>query len=114
MRKIKKRIPKLNITKTQATEVVKKIQGIKSHVSHTISHTNPARFWAIYGIGIEVTNVGCYGFGIFEVTPFCNPLSPVCKDASKYVFFDAFHSSEISIRYTALEPLTESLPKFLR
>ena len=57
--------------------------------------------WEIYLIGIQVTNRGCCGLGAVEVTSFCNELTPVCNDASKYVFWDTFDLSEVSYQYLA-------------
>ncbi|KAA8519719.1 hypothetical protein F0562_013975 [Nyssa sinensis] len=37
---------------------------------------------------------GCCGTGIMETALLCNPKSPVCSDASKYVFFDSIHPTE--------------------
>ncbi|KAK7304983.1 hypothetical protein VNO77_42880 [Canavalia gladiata] len=51
--------------------------------------TQPTRF------GFEEAGRGCCGTGRFEMGFMCDPNSPfTCKDANKYVFWDAFHPSE--------------------
>uniref|UniRef100_A0A5B6YG02 GDSL esterase/lipase n=1 Tax=Davidia involucrata TaxID=16924 RepID=A0A5B6YG02_DAVIN len=37
---------------------------------------------------------GCCGTGLLEMGILCNPKSPVCPDASKYVFWDSIHPTE--------------------
>ncbi|MQL96172.1 hypothetical protein Taro_028844 [Colocasia esculenta] len=49
---------------------------------------NPAQY------GFEETAVGCCGTGLLEVAILCNPKSPICPDASKYVFWDSVHPTE--------------------
>lgn len=45
--------------------------------------------------GFEVTGVACCSTGTFEMSYLCNEHSPfTCKDANKYVFWDAFHPTE--------------------
>jgi len=63
--------------------------------------------------GFKETNKGCCGTGIFEVTPLCNELTPVCDDASKYVFWDSVHPSEATNKYIAKYLELEVLPKFI-
>ncbi|KAG5052804.1 hypothetical protein JHK87_005002 [Glycine soja] len=62
--------------------------------------------------GLEVTNRGCCGLGALEVTALCNKLTPVCNDASKYVFWDSFHLSEVSNQYLAKCVEINVLPQF--
>ncbi|RZC26357.1 GDSL esterase/lipase [Glycine soja] len=62
--------------------------------------------------GIEVTNRGCCGLGEVEVAPFCIELTPVCNDASKYVYWDSYHLSEVSYQYLAKYLEAEVLPQF--
>lgn len=68
--------------------------------------------WEISQIGIEVTNRGCCGLGEVEVAPFCIELTPVCNDASKYVYWDSYHLSEVSYQYLAKYLEAEVLPQF--
>ncbi|XP_022955019.1 GDSL esterase/lipase At5g45960-like [Cucurbita moschata] len=44
--------------------------------------------------GFEKVDVGCCGSGLLEMSLFCNYKSPVCLDASRYLFFDAIHPTE--------------------
>ncbi|KAJ4803198.1 GDSL esterase/lipase EXL3 [Rhynchospora pubera] len=45
--------------------------------------------------GFEVTDRGCCGTGIFEITLTCNRYtSEPCKDPSKFLFWDTFHLTE--------------------
>lgn len=44
--------------------------------------------------GFEDANSGCCGTGLLETSFLCNPDSPVCSDASSYVFFDSVHPTE--------------------
>ncbi|AES98896.1 putative triacylglycerol lipase [Medicago truncatula] len=71
-----------------------------------IKHPRPEKY------GFKETNKGCCGTGTFEVTPLCNELTPVCDDASKYVFWDSVHPSEATNKYIAKYMELEVLPKF--
>ncbi|TMW92329.1 hypothetical protein EJD97_013199 [Solanum chilense] len=42
----------------------------------------------------EKANYGCCGTGLLEGSFLCNPSSYVCKNASKYVFWDSIHPTE--------------------
>ncbi|CAM8927699.1 unnamed protein product [Rhodiola kirilowii] len=53
---------------------------------------NPRKF------GFEEVFEGCCGTGLAETSFLCNPTSPLCSEASKYVFFDSIHPTE---RHTA-------------
>ncbi|KAK6917637.1 GDSL lipase/esterase, partial [Dillenia turbinata] len=44
--------------------------------------------------GYDVADIGCCGTGAVESSFMCNRASPVCTNASKYVFFDSMHPSE--------------------
>ncbi|XP_076930879.1 GDSL esterase/lipase At1g06990-like [Bidens hawaiensis] len=44
--------------------------------------------------GFKETIMGCCGTGLLEAGPICNPLTPVCHNASEYLFFDSIHPSE--------------------
>ncbi len=47
--------------------------------------------------GFEVADKGCCGTGSVEVAILCNQLDfQTCTDASKYVFFDSYHSTTSS------------------
>ncbi|KAK7300866.1 hypothetical protein RJT34_11717 [Clitoria ternatea] len=61
--------------------------------------------------GIEETSRGCCGLGIIEATPICNQFTPVCPNASKYLFWDSVHFSEVSYKYLANYIETEVIPQ---
>ncbi|XP_021726577.1 GDSL esterase/lipase At5g45960-like [Chenopodium quinoa] len=44
----------------------------------------------------EYVSNGCCGTGYLEAAFMCNPASYVCTDASKYVFWDSIHPTEIT------------------
>ncbi|WVZ59084.1 hypothetical protein U9M48_009284 [Paspalum notatum var. saurae] len=45
--------------------------------------------------GFDVTNRGCCGTGVFEVTLMCNRYTAhACKDSSKFLFWDTYHLTE--------------------
>ncbi|XP_027368457.1 uncharacterized protein LOC113874434 [Abrus precatorius] len=62
--------------------------------------------------GFKESSRGCCGTGLFEVTPFCNEITPICDDASKYVFWDSVHPTEAAYQYFAKYIQMEVLPKF--
>lgn len=49
---------------------------------------NPAKY------GFTETSRGCCGTGLREVALFCNAFTPICKNVSSYVFYDAVHPTE--------------------
>nr|XP_016484221.1 PREDICTED: GDSL esterase/lipase At2g30220-like [Nicotiana tabacum] len=49
--------------------------------------------------GFVKTRQGCCGSGTYEAGPFCNKQRPVCKNASKYLFWDSIHPGESAYRY---------------
>ncbi|KAE9599522.1 hypothetical protein Lal_00039487 [Lupinus albus] len=70
--------------------------------------TQPSSF------GFEDARVGCCGTGRFEMGFFCDPQSPfTCKDANKYVFWDAFHPSEKTSQIVSNYLIEKYLSKFL-
>ncbi|PIA31304.1 hypothetical protein AQUCO_05100084v1 [Aquilegia coerulea] len=44
--------------------------------------------------GYESGSVACCGLGFTNVGPFCNSLSKICTDRSKFVYFDNFHPTQ--------------------
>jgi phospholipase/lecithinase/hemolysin len=44
--------------------------------------------------GFTETTRGCCRTGLREVALFCNALTPICKNVSSYVFYDAVHPTE--------------------
>ncbi|CAL0315601.1 unnamed protein product [Lupinus luteus] len=62
--------------------------------------------------GLEITNRGCCGTGLIEAATLCTELTPVCNDASKYVFWDSLHVTEVTNQYIAKYLETQALPQF--
>ncbi|CAA0817842.1 GDSL esterase/lipase [Striga hermonthica] len=69
--------------------------------------TKPQQF------GFEKVGCGCCGSGLIELSILCNKLSPVCSDASKYVFWDSVHPTEAAY-YKIFESLLPVVNQFLR
>jgi phospholipase/lecithinase/hemolysin len=44
--------------------------------------------------GFTETTRGCCGTGLREVALLCNAFTPICKNVSTYVFYDAVHPTE--------------------
>ncbi|XP_062119472.1 GDSL esterase/lipase EXL3-like [Humulus lupulus] len=49
---------------------------------------NPTRY------GFTISKKGCCGTGLIEAALTCNPFDTTCVDATKYVFWDAYHPTE--------------------
>ncbi|XP_059284029.1 GDSL esterase/lipase At2g04570-like [Lycium ferocissimum] len=48
-----------------------------------------------HSYGFQVASVACCGTGLFEMGYLCDSLNPLtCKDANKFVFWDAFHVTD--------------------
>lgn len=70
--------------------------------------TNPSKY------GFETSNRGCCGTGLTEVGPTCNAQTPnTCSNASKYVFWDAVHSTQKTYEITAMLVLDRYVSKLL-
>ncbi|KAF6173221.1 hypothetical protein GIB67_026916 [Kingdonia uniflora] len=64
--------------------------------------------------GFDSVAVGCCGTGTIELSYLCKETSPfTCKDANKYVFFDAVHPSEKLYRIVADHLMKTTLSEFL-
>ncbi|KAI3456199.1 hypothetical protein Pfo_012862 [Paulownia fortunei] len=61
----------------------------------------------------EEVRSGCCGTGLLEASFMCNPKSPVCADATKYVFWDSIHPTEKSydLLFQAFRPVIDALIK---
>nr|GMD03041.1 GDSL esterase/lipase At5g45960-like [Ipomoea batatas] len=61
--------------------------------------------------GFEEFSSGCCGTGMLEASFMCNPKSYVCRDPSKYVFWDAIHPTEKTgyLLSQALRPTIDSI-----
>ncbi|PSS10198.1 GDSL esterase/lipase [Actinidia chinensis var. chinensis] len=62
--------------------------------------------------GFYEVNKGCCGTGLFEASILCNPHSPVCSDASQYVFWDAIHPTQETY-YHVFEFFRPAIDNFL-
>ncbi|XP_059302769.1 GDSL esterase/lipase At5g45960-like isoform X2 [Lycium ferocissimum] len=62
----------------------------------------------------ENVNRGCCGTGSVEFAFLCNPISFVCPNASKYVFWDSIHPTEKAYYLVsqALQPTIDSITKY--
>ena len=69
------------------------------YLSYRLDHN----FWfllvfLICNAGLHVVEKGCCGTGDLEVAILCNPASPICENASDYVFWDSYHPTEAAYR----------------
>ncbi|OIW16481.1 hypothetical protein TanjilG_32151 [Lupinus angustifolius] len=64
--------------------------------------------------GFTETKIGCCGNGIVlgAAAITCNKATPICEDASKFVFWDCVHPTETTYHYLAKYLEMEVLPKF--
>ncbi|KAK1326858.1 GDSL esterase/lipase [Acorus calamus] len=69
---------------------------------------HPAKF------GFEESRRGCCGTGLVEGAFLCNPTTPVCPDASKFVFFDSVHGTEKVYYLTFIYSLRGPIDRLLR
>ncbi|PKI44370.1 hypothetical protein CRG98_035229 [Punica granatum] len=62
-----------------------------------------------YTAGFEVVSSGCCGTGLLEASFLCNAKTPVCLDASKYIFWDAIHPTDRAyyLIFQAFRPLID-------
>ncbi|KAG9445433.1 hypothetical protein H6P81_016773 [Aristolochia fimbriata] len=63
--------------------------------------------------GFKEAKRGCCGAGFLEVGPLCNAITPACRDASKFVFWDAVHPSQAVCKILAKMILDELVPSLL-
>ncbi|XP_068644605.1 GDSL esterase/lipase At2g31540-like [Aristolochia californica] len=68
---------------------------------------NPAHY------GFKETKRGCCGVGFLEVGPLCNVITPACRDASQFVFWDAVHPSQSVCKIVARNFMDELVPSLL-
>lgn len=63
--------------------------------------------------GFEVVEKACCSTGTFEMSYLCSDKSPLtCTDASKYVFWDAFHPTDKTNRIVSNYLLIKLLATF--
>ncbi|XP_047981605.1 GDSL esterase/lipase EXL3-like [Salvia hispanica] len=65
-----------------------------------------------YNHGFEVSDKGCCGSGAIEVVLLCNRWSRMCRDDSKYVFWDSYHPTESAYKIIVDQLLQESVKYF--
>ncbi|XP_031396101.1 GDSL esterase/lipase At5g45960-like isoform X2 [Punica granatum] len=63
--------------------------------------------------GFEVVSRACCGTGLVEASFMCNAKTPVCPDASKYIFWDAIHPTDRAyyLIFQAFRPLIDFIIK---
>ncbi|BAF26596.1 GDSL esterase/lipase EXL3 [Oryza sativa Japonica Group] len=84
--RLEKEIERLNVTAAPPGTVLKYID-LYTPLLDMIQR--PAAY------GFEVTNRGCCGTGVFEVTLTCNRYTAdVCRDVDKFLFWDTYHLTE--------------------
>ena len=65
-------------------------------------------------IGFKVSNLGCCGTGLIEVTALCNNYTAaVCPVRSDYVFWDSFHPTETAYRIIVAKLLDRYLSRIV-
>ncbi|XP_050211420.1 GDSL esterase/lipase At2g30310-like [Mercurialis annua] len=69
--------------------------------------THPAKY------GFEETKNGCCGSLILKQGILCDPITPPCKDPSKYLFWDRIHPTSTAYGYIINFMVRNVLPKFL-
>ncbi|KAJ8761405.1 hypothetical protein K2173_001536 [Erythroxylum novogranatense] len=98
-----------------------------NNLQERLASTNGAKFYItdtygpldnmIHGAGsaaFDDVNKGCCGYlGTCAVGPVCNKYVPVCQDASKYVFWDAVHPTEIAY-YKVFKSIQPTIDRILR
>ncbi|KAK1301573.1 GDSL esterase/lipase [Acorus calamus] len=62
----------------------------------------------------EESRRGCCGTGLVEGAFLCNPTTPACSDASKFVFFDSVHGTEKVYYLTFIYSLRGPIDRLLR
>ncbi|XP_043717905.1 GDSL esterase/lipase At2g40250-like [Telopea speciosissima] len=63
--------------------------------------------------GFEVTNRGCCGTGWVEMGYTCISTTPICSDASKYLFWDAIHPTQAGNQMIANSLKETVLPQLI-
>lgn len=67
----------------------------------------------IYNLGFENSNVACCGQGRYNGMGLCTPLSSLCDNRDKYVFWDAFHPTERANRFI-VEQMMKGTDDYMR
>ncbi|XP_075098789.1 GDSL esterase/lipase At2g31550-like [Nicotiana tabacum] len=70
-------------------------------------NTNPQKY------GYLEVGRGCCGTGLFEVGWLCNHLTPICSNASQFLYFDAIHPTELAYHSISDYFMTTAIPLFL-
>uniref|UniRef100_A0A453FUK8 GDSL esterase/lipase n=1 Tax=Aegilops tauschii subsp. strangulata TaxID=200361 RepID=A0A453FUK8_AEGTS len=62
--------------------------------------------------GFAETTLGCCGTGLTEVGILCNRFTPICRNVSSYVFYDAVHPTERVYRIATDYIVKNVIPQF--
>ncbi|XP_022769947.1 GDSL esterase/lipase At2g30310-like [Durio zibethinus] len=62
--------------------------------------------------GFVETKKGCCGTGLLEVSFLCNPLTPICRKPSQFLFWDSVHPTQEVYRYLAKLFVKEVVSQF--
>lgn len=72
------------------------LKVVKSWEKHMVPKADFV-FWNwCYGTGFDVVDKGCCGVGRNNGQITCLPLQQPCQDREKYLFWDAFHPTELA------------------
>lgn len=67
----------------------------------------------VMNAGFEVASRGCCGSGMTEMGILCGPATAICKEPSKFVFWDSIHPSEAAYQVLAESAMNKSIPLLL-
>ncbi|XP_044973080.1 GDSL esterase/lipase At1g58430-like [Hordeum vulgare subsp. vulgare] len=62
--------------------------------------------------GFTETTLGCCGTGLTEVGILCNRFTPICRNVSSYIFYDAVHPTERVYRIATDYIVKNVIPQF--
>nr|XP_004308950.2 PREDICTED: GDSL esterase/lipase At2g40250 isoform X2 [Fragaria vesca subsp. vesca] len=85
-----------------------KLQALLSSLQTTLLPSSRLLYYDIYNPMMDMFNnpdkygfvqvsEGCCGTGLVELGPLCSRLSRTCPDASKYMFWDTVHPTEVAL-----------------
>ncbi|XP_026447502.1 GDSL esterase/lipase At4g26790-like [Papaver somniferum] len=67
----------------------------------------------VYADGFQVVKNGCCGMGTVEVNQLCMLAVSLCKDPTKYIYWDAIHFTETANKLFANNILNTGLAKLI-
>ncbi|KAH8489571.1 hypothetical protein Peur_058943 [Populus x canadensis] len=77
-----------------ASQLKRELPGLRLLYTRTAYDTFDQIIRTPAAYGFQVTGMACCATGTFEMSYLCNEHSITCRDANKYVFWDAFHPTE--------------------